>query len=148
MLFWVNLEPISIDQVDCPVGRLMERVSVEKKNRLTKREYFDKVYRHGKSTANHQFVLYYKAQPQQDFFRLGVSVSKKLGNAVVRNRIRRLLKEIVRLHAARIPGGYDLILIARKPAAEMSYLEMEKSVLHVLKRASLLARKDGTKRSD
>lgn len=121
---------------------------MEKKNRLTKREYFDKVYRHGKSTANHQFVLYYKVQPQQESFRLGVSVSKKLGNAVVRNRIRRLLKEIVRLNAARIPGGYDLIIIARKPAAEMDYHDMEKSVLHVLKRASLLLRKEVTKPSD
>jgi ribonuclease P protein component len=111
---------------------------VEKKNRLTKREYFDKVYRHGKSSANHQFVLYYKAQPRQASFRFGVSVSKKLGNAVVRNRIRRVLKEIVRLNADRLPGGYDLILIARKPMTEMSYHEIEKSVFHVLKRASLL----------
>ncbi|TVY10696.1 ribonuclease P protein component [Paenibacillus cremeus] len=118
---------------------------MEKKNRLTKREYFDKVYRYGKSAANHQFVLYYMVQPKQESFRLGVSVSKKLGNAVVRNRIRRLLKEIVRLNAERLPGGYDLILIARKPAAEMSYQEMEKSVLHVLKRASLLLRKEEMK---
>ncbi|MHC2182952.1 ribonuclease P protein component [Paenibacillus sp. PvR148] len=130
------------------IGQIMECVFVEKKNRLTKREYFDKVYRHGKSAANHQFVLYYKVQPKQEPFRLGVSVSKKLGNAVVRNRIRRLLKEIVRLNAARIPGGYDLIIIARKPAAEMDYHDMEKSVLHVLKRASLLLRKEVTKQSD
>lgn len=131
------------DHVSLPLlGLIMERAFVEKKNRLTKREYFDKVYRHGKSTANHQFVLYYKARPEQETFRLGVSVSKKLGNAVVRNRIRRMLKEIVRLNAARIPGGYDLIIIARKPAAEMDYHDMEKSVLHVLKRASLLVRKE------
>lgn len=121
---------------------------MEKKNRLTKREYFDKVYKHGKSSANHQFVLYYKAQPQQASFRLGVSVSKKLGNAVVRNRIRRVLKEIVRLNASQIPGGYDLILIARKPVVEMSYHEIEKSVFHVLKRASLLRRKGETKQGD
>lgn len=113
---------------------------MEKKNRLTKREYFDKVYRYGKSAANHQFVLYYKLQPGQDSFRFGVSVSKKIGNAVVRNRIRRVLKEIIRLNAMRIPGGYDLILIARKPVVEMTYQEMEKSVFHVLKRASLLKR--------
>lgn len=121
---------------------------MDKKNRLTKREYFDKVYRHGKSAANHQFVLYYMVKRQQEEFRLGVSVSKKLGNAVVRNRIRRMLKEIVRLNAARIPGGYDLILLARKPAAEMDYHEMEKSVLHVLKRASLLLRPERTNRAD
>ncbi|WP_426450406.1 ribonuclease P protein component [Paenibacillus sp. S-38] len=121
---------------------------MEKKNRLTKREYFDKVYRHGKSAANHQFVLYYKFQPQLASFRFGVSVSKKLGNAVVRNRIRRVLKEIVRLNAARMPRGYDLILIARKPAAQMTYHEMEKSVFHVFKRASLLQKKEEVPRRD
>jgi ribonuclease P protein component len=114
---------------------------VEKKNRLTKREYFDKVYRGGKSVANHQFVLYSYARHQQQGFRLGISVSKKLGNAVVRNKIRRRIKEIVRLNAQRFPGGYDLILIARKPVARMEYAEMEKSIFHVLKRAALTVRK-------
>jgi ribonuclease P protein component len=114
---------------------------VEKKNRLTKREYFDKVYRGGKSVANHQFVLYSYARQQQPGFRLGISVSKKLGNAVVRNRIRRMIKEIIRLNAHRLPGGYDLILIARKPVVGMPYADMEKSILHVLKRAAFSVRK-------
>ncbi|UQZ84491.1 Ribonuclease P protein component [Paenibacillus konkukensis] len=119
----------------------MERTRVEKKNRLTKREYFDKVYRGGKSMANHQFVLYYYPRPQQESFRLGISVSKKLGNAVVRNRIRRVVKEIVRLNRPKFAGGYDFILIARKPVVGLTYQEVEKSILHVFKRASLLARK-------
>ncbi|NOU94764.1 ribonuclease P protein component [Paenibacillus sp. LMG 31456] len=114
---------------------------MEKKNRLTKREYFDKVYRGGKSVANHQFVLYSYARHQQAGFRLGISVSKKLGNAVVRNRIRRMVKEIVRLNAQRFPVGYDLILIARKPVVGMAYAEMEKSIFHVLKRANQSVRK-------
>jgi len=119
----------------------MGTMTVEKKNRLTKREYFDKVYRGGKSMANHQFVLYYYPRPQQASFRLGISVSKKLGNAVVRNRIRRVVKEIVRLNADKIAGGFDLILIARKPVVGLTYQETEKSILHVMKRASVLARK-------
>jgi ribonuclease P protein component len=117
---------------------------VQKENRLTRREDFNKVYRHGKSSANHQFVVYMMAQPaavEGNSYRLGISVSKKVGNAVVRNRIRRLLKEIVRLNGDKIAPRTDMILIARKPAAEMEYAEMEKSVLHVLKRAGLLARK-------
>jgi len=114
---------------------------VEKKNRLTKREYFDKVYRGGKSVANHQFVLYSYARRQQEGFRLGISVSKKLGNAVVRNRIKRMVKEIIRLNAGKLPGGYDMILIVRKPAVGMAYADMEKSIFHILKRASMLVRK-------
>ncbi|RAV19528.1 ribonuclease P protein component [Paenibacillus contaminans] len=105
--------------------------------RLAKREDFNHVYRRGKSVANQQFVLYAMAQPKQEHFRLGVSVSKKIGNAVVRNRIRRMMKEIVRLHIPEIDGGVDFIIIARKPAADLEYAQMEKSIMHVLKRAKL-----------
>jgi ribonuclease P protein component len=111
---------------------------VQKENRLGKKEDFNKVYRYGKSSANHQFVVYVMRQPAVDHFRLGVSVSKKLGNAVVRNRIKRLVKEIVRHHGPSIAPKHDFIVIARKPVADMDYAEMEKSLLHVFRRASLL----------
>jgi ribonuclease P protein component len=111
---------------------------VEKKYRLAKREDFNKVYRYGKSMANHQFVLYYLPLLGNDDFRLCVSVSKKVGNAVVRNRLRRMMKEIVRLKKESMAPHYDYILIARKPAAEMDYQEMEKSIFHVIRKAGLL----------
>lgn len=110
---------------------------MQKQFRLAKREDFNKVYRYGKSVANHQFVLYYMPRADIDRFRLGVSVSKKIGNAVVRNRLRRMVKEIVRLNADGIKPHTDLILIARKPTAELSYKEMEKSVLHVMGKAGI-----------
>jgi ribonuclease P protein component len=118
---------------------------MEKKYRLAKREDFNKVYRYGKSTANHQFVLYYLPQPKLEYFRLGVSVSKKIGNAVVRNRLRRMMKEIIRLKKTLLPSQFDYILIARKPCAEMDYQAMEKSILHVLRKASLTKREEGFK---
>ncbi len=111
---------------------------MQKQFRLTKKEDFNRVYRHGKSVANRQFVLYYMNGPATVHFRLGVSASKKLGNAVTRNRLRRVVKEIVRHHAPKIEKGYDMILIVRMPAVDMKYGELEKSVLHVLRRASLL----------
>ncbi|HEY0827020.1 MAG TPA: ribonuclease P protein component [Bacilli bacterium] len=110
---------------------------MQKEYRLAKKEDFNKVYRQGKSMGNRQFVLYYMTNAAVEHFRLGVSVSKKVGNAVVRNRIRRMLKEIVRHHAQAIKVHTDLVLIARKPAVDMAYQEMEKSVLHVLKKTSL-----------
>jgi ribonuclease P protein component len=115
--------------------------NVHKEHRLAKREDFSRVYRHGKSTANLQFVVYVLPQPQNEHFRVGVSVSKKLGNAVVRNRLRRSMKEIVRLHKDLVKDRVDFILIARKPVADMEYQEMQKSLLHVLKKASLLKEK-------
>jgi ribonuclease P protein component len=110
---------------------------VDKQYRLTKREDFNKVYRYGKSMANQQFVLYYLAQPGVEEFRLGVSVSKKVGNAVVRNRLRRMMKEIVRLNKEKMTPHYDYILIARKPVLEMDYQAMEKSIFHVIRKAML-----------
>jgi ribonuclease P protein component len=118
---------------------------MEKKYRLAKREDFNKVYRYGKSAANHQFVLYYLLQPKLECFRLGVSVSKKIGNAVVRNRLRRMMKEIIRLNKEHMASQFDYILIARKPCAEMDYQAMEKSILHVVRKASLAKRDERLK---
>lgn len=118
---------------------------VQKELRLARREDFNRVYRSGKSAANQQFVVYYMPQPHIERFRLGVSVSKKLGSAVVRNRLRRVMKEIVRLNADRIRPQHDLVIIARKPVVDMEYKEIEKSLLHVLKRASLLQKADGSR---
>jgi len=113
---------------------------VQKKLRLTNRADFTRVYRHGKSFANHQFVVYWFNKPEIDRFRLGISASKKIGNAVVRNRMRRLIKEIVRKNEARIIDNVDMVFIVRKGAVQMSFQEMEKSILHVLKKASLIKR--------
>ncbi|WP_053373412.1 ribonuclease P protein component [Paenibacillus sp. FJAT-27812] len=111
---------------------------MHRKLRLRNREDFSRIYRGGKSFANGQFVVYWSKQPTAEPFRLGVSASKKIGNAVVRNRMRRMIKEIVRHQANRIVPKTDFILIVRKPATEMKMKEMEKSVLHVLKKAGLL----------
>ncbi|SFT23438.1 ribonuclease P protein component [Paenibacillus sp. BC26] len=111
---------------------------MQRKLRLRNREDFSRIYRNGKSFANSQFVVYWSRQLQADPLRLGVSASKKIGNAVVRNRMRRLVKEIVRGQKDRITGQLDLIVIVRKPAVGLELKELEKSMLHVLKRAGLL----------
>ncbi|GIQ70034.1 ribonuclease P protein component [Xylanibacillus composti] len=112
---------------------------MQRRLRLTNRRDFQTVYRWGKSAANSQFVVYYRRNPNTERFRLGISASKKLGNAVVRNRLRRQIKEIVRLHVDQIQPQHDVIIIARKPSTAQDYWQMEKSLLHVLKRAGLLA---------
>ncbi|MFC5653199.1 ribonuclease P protein component [Paenibacillus solisilvae] len=111
---------------------------MQRKLRLRNREDFSRIYRNGKSFANNQFVVYWSRQSKADPLRLGVSASKKIGNAVVRNRMRRLVKEIVRHHTDRITGQLDIIVIVRKPAVGLKMQELEKSMLHVLKRAGLL----------
>ncbi|MFC4601324.1 ribonuclease P protein component [Cohnella hongkongensis] len=111
---------------------------MHRKLRLRKREDFNTVYRYGKSFANSQFVVYWRKRAPTGTFRMGVSASSKLGGAVVRNRLRRMVKEIVRLNAAKLQEDIDLILIVRKPALSLSYKEMEGSILHVLRKAGLL----------
>lgn len=110
---------------------------MQKKLRLRNRADFGRVYRSGKSFANRQLVVYWSVRPEIEQFRLGISASKKIGNAVVRNRMRRLIKEIVRSYEPRIRDHVDIIIIVRNGAVGMSYQELEKSVLHVLKKSSL-----------
>jgi ribonuclease P protein component len=111
---------------------------MHRKLRLRKREDFNVVYRYGRSFANSQFVVYWRRRSQRGSFRMGVSASSKLGGAVVRNRLRRMIKEIIRLNAVKLLEDTDLILIVRKPALTLPYKEMEGSILHVLRKAGLL----------
>ncbi|MCR8658471.1 ribonuclease P protein component [Paenibacillus endoradicis] len=111
---------------------------MRRKLRLRNREDFGRVYRGGKSFANGQFVVYWSRQPIAEPFRLGISASKKIGNAVVRNRMRRVIKEIVRHMEQEIAQNVDFILIVRKPAVSMSYTELDRSIHHVLRKGGLL----------
>ena len=113
-------------------------IRLHKSLRLRNRADFSRVYRHGKSFANHQFVVYWFRKKEVEKFRVGISVSKKVGNAVVRNRMRRLVKEIVRHQEDRLIEHVDLVFIVRKGALNMPYKDLEKSILHVLRKASLL----------
>ncbi|GAB6990947.1 ribonuclease P protein component [Paenibacillus pini] len=114
---------------------------MQKSLRLRNRADFSRVYRHGKSFANHQFVVYWFRKKEVEKFRVGISASKKIGNAVVRNRMRRMIKEIVRHHELDLIEHIDLVFIVRKGALDMPYKDMEKSILHVLRKASLLKQK-------
>lgn len=118
---------------------------MRRKLRLRNREDYSRVYRGGRSFANGQFVVYWSKQLKAEPFRVGISASKKVGNAVVRNRMRRLVKEIVRHMEEQIVPHIDFILIVRKPATTMSYAELERSIKHVLRKAGLM--KDSKTRS-
>ena len=108
---------------------------MEKLTTLKKTDDFDRIYREGKSSGNRLFVLY-AAEPEPGRVgRLGISVSKKVGNSVVRHRIRRLIKECFRLHISEW-ADRDYIVAARKEAVGKSYSEIEASLLHLGKKTS------------
>ncbi|WP_209810570.1 ribonuclease P protein component [Ammoniphilus resinae] len=110
---------------------------MKSKFRLRDQDDFQKVFQKGRSTANRQFVIYVLPKEGQDQLKIGISVSKKLGKAVVRNRIKRLIREALRLNLSSIKWTGDLIVIARGPVAEMGYQEVADSLVHCLKKAKV-----------
>ena len=98
---------------------------------------FRRMYAKGKSGVSSCLVVYYRKN-RLGHNRLGVTVSTKLGHAVVRNRVRRRLRELYRLHKAELLPGYDLIVVARVRAVDMPYAKLEKQYLHCLSQLELL----------
>ena len=98
---------------------------------------FRRIYRKGKSSVQPCLVVYCQKN-RQGATRLGVTVSTKLGKAVVRNRVRRRFRELYRLHKDDILPGYDIIMVARVRAAELPYAKLEKQYLRCLSQLGLL----------
>ena len=97
---------------------------------LKKTEQFRFVYKNGKSYANKYLVMYVKENGLGKN-RIGISVSKKVGNSVVRHRITRLLRESYRLHESIFNSGLDIVIVARNSAATVGYFEIESALLHL-----------------
>lgn len=91
---------------------------------------FKKVYDEGVSRADRNIVLYIRRNGL-DRNRLGISISKKVGNSVERHHFCRLVRESVRLHEDMFNSGLDIVVIARKPAKDISYHELSHSLLHL-----------------
>lgn len=100
---------------------------------LKKNKDYRKVYNRGKSVADRQMVLYF-LKNNEELCRFGFTVSKKVGNAVIRNRIRRLFREACRLNAQKFPRGFDFVLLARRQSVGLKYQQVEDSLLKLLTR--------------
>ena len=104
---------------------------------LTKTYQFRFVYNRGKSIANRLLVMYV-VRNGTNGNRFGISVSKKVGNSVVRSRITRLLRESYRLSESKFLAGYDIVVIARASAKEATYKEVESALMHLLNKQKLI----------
>ena len=97
---------------------------------LKKNSDFQKVYRQGKSYANRYLVMYV-LENHTEGNRLGISVSKKVGNSVIRHHLTRLIRESYRLHEDMFNNGLDIVVVTRVSAKGASYHEVESALLHL-----------------
>jgi len=111
---------------------------MNKRQRIKKDKEFQLVFKKGKSYANRQFIVYVYGKEDQVDFRVGLSVSKKVGNAVTRNRIKRFLRQSFLEIKDELRKDMDYVVIARKQAAEKDFHETKKSLQHVLRIARVL----------
>ena len=118
---------------------LAEKVLVFMDPAVTVKENYEfrRIYRKGKSAVSPQLVIYCQRN-RRGHSRLGGSGCTKLGCAVVRNRVRRRIREIYRLNKAKMLPGYDLIVVARVRAVETDYQKLDRTYLRLLEQLDLL----------
>ena len=97
---------------------------------LKKNKDFQVVYRNGKSYANKYLVMYI-LKNDMDQNRIGISVSKKVGNSVVRHRMTRLIRESYRLQESTFQRGLDIVVVCRASAKDKNYKDMESALIHL-----------------
>ena len=107
--------------------------SMQRSESLKKNQDFQKVYRNGTSKGNRYLVMYVlKNQYMKN--RLGISVSKKVGNSVVRHRLTRLIRESYRLNETDFDSNLDIVVVARAAAKGKSFHEIESALLHLARK--------------
>ena len=113
------------------------------RGRLSRSAEFERVYRQGRSTANRHLVLYAFPNASSDRPRLGLSVSRKVGGAVERNRVKRLLREAFAHAEGDLRAGHDIVLVARPTACELAEREgllgVEQALDELIAKAGLRA---------
>lgn len=111
---------------------------MRKAYRVKTEQDFQKVFKQGESCANRKFVVYRLAKPGQAHFRVGLSVGKKVGNAVERNRVKRLLRANLFELKDGIDPEIDFIVIARPSISGCEHAEVKRNLEHVLKLAKII----------
>lgn len=116
---------------------MVKRFTLPKLGRLCKNKSFQAVYRSGKSYANKSLVLYVLPNRSANR-RVGFAAGKRLGPAVVRNRMKRLMREAYRHHQANLVSGVDLVLVARQPLVKAKLDKVVKAFLELCTKAKIM----------
>ena len=111
---------------------------LKRKFRLRSKSGFQAIFENGENYSVKHVAIYILKGPKK----FGFIASKKVGNSVQRNRARRLMREVVRLHMSEIRNDIQIIFIARVRIRAVSYMEVEKSMINMLKRANALVKRE------
>ena len=105
--------------------------------RLTRKVEFEQIYREGEKGVNHAFVCYVVRQTEQGR-KIGYAVSRKVGPAVVRNRIKRYIREFYRLHRAQVPQNIQVVLVARVASANLTHGQCDDAIKRIFQQGGIL----------
>ena len=111
-------------------------VNMKKTPSITRNTLFKRLQSKGKSAANHELALYIQ-KSNAPVNRLGITVSTKLGNAVIRNRTKRRIKEAYRKIDNLLPSGYNFVIVARYGAINKKSTDLETSIIKLLKKTDI-----------
>ncbi len=109
----------------------MSSASFRKHERIRHRSEFTRVYEHGKKIRSTSFVLHLLPNHQQHYCRLGITASKKIGNAVTRNRCKRLVRELFRRNKEKFPPGTDVVIVVTRNMVGKRYPELEAELFNI-----------------
>jgi ribonuclease P protein component len=113
-------------------GPAQTSFSFSREARLVRKSEFDAVYRAGKRRSSSHYTLFVRAN-DLPVTRFGFSVKKALGGAVVRNRIRRRLREVVRCHRQEIPAGWDIVVHPKSSVGQADFVTLSDELVRLLK---------------
>lgn len=110
---------------------------LKRENRLKKRYQFNYVYKAGEHFSG-EFMVLYTASSKTKNIKVGLAVTKKVGHAVVRNKIRRRLREIIKKQLPNLKQNYNIIVVARDNISKASFVELENEFIKLTKKANLV----------
>lgn len=113
---------------------------MKKQYRVKKQSEIDAVFNNKKQSGNGQFSVFIKKNTLS-YFRYGLSIGKKYGNAVSRNKIKRQVRSVIRLNKTEIIGGYDFIIVIKPRANQLTYNEIEDTIIKILKKVKIMENK-------